>query len=403
MSALASLLTEVGQDLANSMPPYRAADVPRLSKKLRAAGYDAEVVGAALTMSRLRDRARTKFGEDAAELFFTEDGLQQATRPTVARMHAARYVEAGCQTVADLTCGIGTDAMAFARAGLTVVANDLDPVTAGFAALNLRPFAGVSVVSGDALELDLSGFDGVFVDPARRSARGRTFRPQDYSPQFGQVLAIREKVPALGVKVAPGIAYEDLPADVHAQWVSVDGDVVEAGLWFGPLAQVGRMRGPGRSALVMKGSEVVEVAATDDPRVPVIPMEPGPLGRYLYEPDGAVIRSGAIEMVAQMLGAAPVSDRIAYLSADTYLETPLATGFEVLDVVPIKQVRTYLAQRNVGALEILKRGFDVDPDVFRKKMKLKGSCGATVVLTRLQGRHMGVVVRRVNGAPVPGR
>ncbi len=396
MSGLASLLTPDGQDLVNSLPPYRAEDVHRLSKHLRARGYDAEIIGAALTMSRLRERARTKFGEGAAGLFFTEDGLQQATRFVVAQMHAARYVEAGCRSVADLTSGIGADAMAFASAGMRVVANDLDPVTAGFAKLNLRQFAGVEVVSGDALELDLSDFDGVFVDPARRGARGRTFNPDDYSPPFGKVLAIRETVAALGVKVAPGIAYENLPEDVHAQWVSVDGDVVEAGLWFGPLAQVGAVRGPGRSALVIKGSETVEVAATDDPRAPVVPMEAAPLGRYLYEPDGAVIRAGALHVVAGALEAAPVSDRIAYLSGDSYRETPLATGFEVLDVVPVKQLRRYLSERDVGTLEILKRGFDVDPDAFRRKMKPRGAASATVVLTRLQGRHAAVVVRRVN-------
>lgn len=395
MSALSSLLTSKGQKLVNALPPYSADDVGRLSKELRERGYDAEMVGAALTMSRLRDRARSKFGEEALELFLTEDGLQQATRSAVAELHAQRYVEAGCRSVVDLTSGIGADAMAFARAGLRVVANDLDPVTAGFAALNLQQFEGVKVVNRDALELGLSDFDGVFVDPARRNARGRTFNPADYSPPFEQVLAIRETVPALGVKVAPGIAYENLPADVHAQWISMEGDVVEAGLWFGPLAEVGPVRGPGRSALVMKGMEIVEVEATNDPRAPVIPMDSKPLGHYFYEPDGAVIRAGAVRTVAQILQAAPVSDRIAYLSGDKYVETSLATAFEVIDAMTVKQVRGYLAQRNVGSLEILKRGYDVDPDLFRKKLKLKGPNSATVVLTRLQGRHMAVVVRRI--------
>lgn len=392
MTGLAPLLTSQGQALVNSLPPYDAATAERLSQTLRAQGHAPDLVSAALTLSRLRERGKVKFGDVAATMFFTADGLQQATRPAVADLHAARYVVAGCQTVADLTSGIGADALAFARAGLRVVVNDLDPVTAGFAKLNLRGHHTVEVVNGDALALPLGEVDGVFVDPARRNARGRTFNPADYSPPFDEVLNIRKTVPALGVKVAPGVAHADLPTDVHAQWVSVEGDLVEAGLWFGALAP-----GPGRSALVIKGGQTRQLTATTDPTAPVIPMRAMPLRRYLYEPDGAVIRAGALEPLAEILDGAPVSERIAYLSSDTFVQTPLATAFEVVDVLPVKQVGRYLAARDIGSVEILKRGFDVDPDQFRKKLKPRGPGSATIVLTRLQGAHRAVVVSRTGG------
>lgn len=392
VTALAPLLTPQGQALVDSLPPYDPAAAERLSHDLRRRGHAPDLVSAALTMSRLRERGKVKFQGAAAAMFFTEDGLQQATRPAVADLHASRYVRAGCATVADLTSGIGADALAFARAGLRVIVNDLDPVTAGFAALNLRGHSGVQVVVGDALEVPLEGVDGVFVDPARRNARGRTFNPADFSPPFDAVLNLRKTVPALGVKVAPGIAHAELPADAHAQWVSVEGDLVEAGLWFGPLASA-----PGRSALVMKKGQVEQVTATTDPTAPVIPLPPAPLGQYFYEPDGAVIRAGALEQLADILGGAPVSDRIAYLSSNQFVDTPLATAFEVVDVLPVKQVGRYLAAREVGSVEILKRGFDVDPDQFRRKLKPRGPNSATIVLTRLEGAHRAVVVARMGG------
>lgn len=127
----------------------------------------------------------------------------------------------------------------------------------------------------------------------------------------------------------------------------------------------------------------------------MVHLEPAPLGAYLYEPDGAVIRSGAISAVAQSLNAAPVSEGIAYLTGDDLVQTPLATAFEVIDALPIKKLGGYLRERQVGALEILKRGVDVRPDEFRRTLKLKGPASATVILTRLEGTHSAVVARRI--------
>lgn len=318
----------------------------------------------------------------------TEQGLQQATRVEVARLHAQRYVRADVKTVADITAGLGADAVAFAQAGLQVTAVELDPETAAATEANLAEFPNAEVIVGDGLELDLSAFDGVFADPARRGKRGRTFNPDNYSPPLGQVLALHESgtVAALGVKVAPGIGYEYLPREVHAQWVSTAGTVVEAGLWFGPLAD-----GPGRSAWV----EGVEVVATSDPRAAAQQVPTRALGNYLYQADGAVIRSGALHVVADMLDAGTVSDGISYLTGNHLVATPLAEAFEVVDVMPLKQVRQYLRSRDVGGVEILKRGVDIVPDQFRKTLRLKGKAQATLVLTRLQGKHLALVVKRV--------
>ena len=70
-------------------------------------------------------------------MFFTRDGLEQASRPEVADYHASRFVQAGVHRVIDIGCGIGSDSLAFARAGLEVLAVDVDPVTAVVAQANL--------------------------------------------------------------------------------------------------------------------------------------------------------------------------------------------------------------------------------------------------------------------------
>src|SRR6476646_32094 len=131
-----------------------------------------ELAATALNQAQLRRLATSKFGSAAADLWFTRDGLEQATRPEVADRHARRLVEAGAHRVVDLGCGIGSDALAFCRAGLDVVAVEIDPQTASVAAANLAGRA--EVVCADAAEVAaglLAGGAAVFCDPARRDGR----------------------------------------------------------------------------------------------------------------------------------------------------------------------------------------------------------------------------------------
>ena len=387
----------------------------RTATKLREDGVAPELAAAALTQSRLRSKARTKFGDLAERMLFTADGLEQATRLRVATMHAERFTAAGVTRLADLTSGIGADAMAFAGAGIHVLCTDLDEVTARIAAWNLRQFPDAESRHGDGLDLDLRAerVDGVFADPARR-VRGRdgssrrVFDPSHYEPALDRVFALRDLVPALGVKVGPGIGHDGLPPDAETQWVSVAGDVVEAGLWFGPLAP----DGPGRSALVVRtcldgdGKEHTRtrvLRATDHPDGDTLEAPTGAVGQYLYEPDGAVIRAGLVAHAAAELGGRLLDPTIAYVTTDERhpavpdtpdAPAPIATGYRVLDTLPfgLKRLRSYLRERKVGSLTIKKRGTAVVPEQLRKQLVLSGTEEATIVLTRVAGRQTVLLV-----------
>lgn len=391
-AGLRLLLSPEGQELLASLPPYDPSRLLALTAELRK-DYDADLVAAALTQQQLRERARAKLGEFAGSLLYTEAGLQQATRLQVAAHHAQRY-RGAVERVFDLGCGLGIDSLAFAGLGLEVVAADSDETTAALAMLNLRPFPNAKVLHADAFTVarEAGPEDGIYADPARRTATGRVFDPNAYSPPLADLLALRKRTPALGLKLAPGISYDFLPADAHAQWVSVDGSVVEAGLWFGPLAV-----GPGRSALVIKGQTAAVMEVTTDPREPGELAEIGPLRRYLLEPDGAVIRAGGVAKLAREAGAVSLSDGIAYLTADEPYAGPFGESFEVLGSFPYSKPRlaAWCSRHEIGTLEIKKRGVDVVPDELRKSLKLRGSSAATVVLTRVLGKHTVIVVRRL--------
>ena len=390
---LLELMSQEGLRLLDELPPYDSTtDVVRSVSELRRAGHPPARVAAVLSQAKLRGKAAAKFGDFATRMLFTQAGLEQATRLRVAALHAGRFQAAGIDRVADLGCGIGGDAMAMSALGLTVTAVESDELTAAIAAYNLAPFPSAHVINAPAHEVDLGGVDGVYLDPARRTpGHANTTRitdPDDYSPSLTFAFDIAERMPT-GIKLGPGLDRRLIPADVEAQWVSVDGHVVELGLWSGALAREGIRR----SALVLGGGQTAELhASADSDDEPV-----GELGEYLYEPDGAVIRARLIGDLARTLGARMVSDGIAYLTTDEAQQSPFATGFRVLETLPFheKELRRALREREIGTLEIKKRGVDLDPAALRSRLSLRGSRSATVVLTRVAGRHTALLVERL--------
>ena len=390
VAGVSSLLTPEGWRLLESLPPYDEAGVLALSARLAEQGVDRALAAAALTQSRLRRRARGKFGPFADSMLFTADGLEQATRLEVAAHHARRFTGAGVRRVADLGCGIGGDAMALAALDVGVLAVERDELTAAVALVNLRHWPDVEVRHEDATGTDLSGVGGAFLDPSRRTASGRrVLDPRQAEPPLSFVVDVARRLPAVGAKVAPGIPHDLVPAGAEAQWVSVDGDVVEAGLWFGATAREGVCR----AALLLTTRPDAVVTQVDDRAQPDPPV--GAVGAYLYEPDGAVVRAGLVGQVAAAVDGRLVDRTIAYVTADRPVDTPLATRYAVVDVLPfgLKSLRTYLRDRGVGRLTVKKRGTAVQPEQLRRQLRLTGDAEATVVLTRVAGRQSVIVCR----------
>jgi hypothetical protein len=112
-----------------------------------------------------------------------------------------------------------------------------------------------------------------------------------------------------------------------------------------------------------------------------------PVGRFLYEPDGAVIRAHLVAAVAEGLGGGLIDPTIAYVTADEPRPTPYATPYEIGDVLPfnLKRLKALLRERGVGVLTVKKRGSAVEPEEVRRRVKPQGPHAATVFLTRVAG------------------
>ncbi|MFI1013663.1 SAM-dependent methyltransferase [Streptomyces sp. NPDC020965] len=389
---LSALLTDEGQALLTALRDHSPAQELAIATRLRR-DHPAELVSAALGQARLRQRAVAKFGAaDAYRMYFTPNGVEQATRKSVAEYRARRFADLGVRTVADLCSGIGGDAIALARAGIRVLAVDRDPLTADVvranaAALGLSGL--IEVRCADVMEIDTAAYDAVFVDPARRGGRGRVFDPEAYSPPLSWAIDAARTRPYAALKIAPGIPHELVPGDFTAEWISDEGDVKEAVLWYGAQPPTGPAAtgagAPGKrpgtvTATLLPGARSLVGLGLPNPSV-------RPVGRYLYEPDGAVVRAHLVAEVARELDGGLIDETIAYITADEHRPTPYATAYEITDVLPfsLKKLKALLREREVGILTVKKRGSAVEPEELRRKVKPRGPNAATVFLTRVAG------------------
>lgn len=329
----------------------------------------------ALDQALLKRRSLAKH-PDGDRLWWTAEALEQSSARPVAEHRARRFADAA---VLDLCCSVGGDLLPLAARG-PAVGVDLDLVRLLLARENLRELGlGGSVVQADVTTLEPRGL--VFADPARRGGGARRFDPSAWSPPLSTVLSW--PTTGLGVKVAPGIDYDALPPALEVEVVSLHGEVKEAVLWGGSLRD-----GVARTATLLPGGAQLRSAGAAVPQVRAP-------GRYLLEPDGAVIRAHLVGELVELLGGWLLDSTIAYVSADAAPPTPYGRWYEVLETLPfsLKGLRARLRAYDAGPLVVKKRGTAVEPEILRRQLRLTGSREVTVVLTRQAGAHVAMVVR----------
>jgi SAM-dependent methyltransferase len=399
----AFLLSARGREAAHGLRDADLTDthLPRLLDALRRR-CTPEEAGALVTLARLRRRAAAKF-PDAEKLFFTDEALQQATAAEVAQQHADwlhRHAAPG--PLLDLGCGIGGDLLALA-AQRSVIAYELDPVRAAFAAANAAA-RGL----GDRVEVrardwthDLAAgllppAAGAFADPSRRIEERRVFHLDQMQPPLSALLALQANTPLLGVKVMPGVDAAELPENCGVEFVGHAGQCKEAVLWFAAAAWRPRW------AALVAGAEVERIPGDETPP-PLGPLAPG---QVLYEPHPALIRAGALGWLCARFDAHLFDPEIAYLAGAAWQPSPYAEAFAVEEVHPfaLKLLNRRLSALGVARVELKKRGFPVEPETLRPRLKLhQEGRAATVLFSRLAGggrdEHIMIIGRRLGSAP----
>jgi hypothetical protein len=335
--------------------------------------YPPDLSNTALELLDLRKRASKKFSR-AGEMFFTREALEQSSGEKISAYRAKRF--APDSQVLDLACGIGGDAIGLAARCL-ITAIDIDPVRIAMAERNLAVYGladRVRFLCADVTEIPLDA-DAAFIDPSRRREGKRTVSLHEMSPSLDFILHLRKQIPNCAVKLSPASDDEELESlGAEIEFISESGECKEAVAWFGEFKTCEK-----RATVLPE-----EISLTGGgEKVRVVP----PAG-YLYEPDPCVIRAHMVDLVADRIGAGRLDERIAYLTGNDFVETPLADGYEILDSLPfnIKSVKARLRDLGAGKVIVKKRGVPFDPIEVAHSLKLGGKREFVLVLTRIGGK-----------------
>ena len=364
-----------------------------------------ERAAAVVEMLELRHRARHRFPQ-ADTLFFTAEGLEQATAAPIAHYRAARFAEG--VPVLDACCGIGGDAGALAHRA-PVVAVDLNPAAALCAQANAPLFGGahpVHALCADITTLALEhwaaqGIGAALFDPSRRAdrsdgSRRRVRDASDYAPPLEFLTTLRAHFPALCVKVSPGLDDETLQRfNTRVEFLSDRGECKEAALWFGPFVEglpaASHPNGfsTGDHLYLATVLRAHAPPATLTPFSCEAPLLSAPRA-WLLEPDPAVIRAHLVPQVAALTDATQITPGIAYLTAEEAVTTPFATAYRILDWLPYqeKTVRARLRQLGRRVEVVKKRDVPLEPEQVRKALldKDRSLPSCVLILTRYQDK-----------------
>ncbi len=325
----------------------------------------------------------------AAEMLFTPAGLQQMTADALA-LHKASRLPAGLRAVADLCCGVGGDSLRVPP-GVAVMGVDRDGETLRAYRHNVALFRAATAVRADVTRFE-ARVDGIFLDPARRAGlsgssqgtRGgnRNARDFDEEPEPGWS-AMSEIVRRFGnavLKLGPGARLPEDWIEGEREYLGLRDECLELTIRTGAFGRPGWVR-----ATELPSGEFVEARAVD---LEDSFGEAGEPGEWFYEPVKCVVRAHLFGVLAQRHGLWQLDPRTAYLSGNARVDSPLLKRYRVVKILPPdeKALRAELAEAEIGILEIKKRGMDVSPEEWRKRLKPRGPNSGTLVFTRLEGK-----------------
>ncbi|NOZ41501.1 MAG: class I SAM-dependent methyltransferase [Planctomycetes bacterium] len=345
----------------------------------------------------LRRRAVVKFGDLAAKMFFSDIPLQQATDLTTARYKASRIPRA--TPVVDYCCGIGGDLLAFAERG-QVTGWDHAPELVHFANANLQAVQlhTTNKVSVGEVESQTPDTGEIWhVDPDRRVEGRRSTQIEWHSPGPELIDRWLATNPNGLLKLAPAtVVPEAWAREGEREWITHNRQCRQQITWFGELASAG---GQHRATTLQKNKNNTPIATSFVGSPEVAAPRTTQISRYIYDTDPALRAAHLTGAMAVDQGLYALQSGASYLTSDRAVEHPLLSCFEVLDQLPLRLalLSKHLRSKNIGQLEIKKRGVDTDPERLRKQLKLSGDETATLLLTKIGKSEIALLAKRFEG------
>ena len=293
--------------------------------------------------------------------------------------------------VVDLCSGIGGDALALAACS-DVIAVDRDPGMCRRVAWNAKVYdrADRILPCRAAAESFVIPADAwVHVDPDRRaSGKGRSVALEGYAPGPDFLRSLMRTVSGGAIKLGPASDFTSFAEalDCEVELISLSGECKEATVWFGAAIRA-------RRSAVKLPENVVWNDHDGDWRTPAFA---APVGRWIYEPDPALTRSGLLDSFANARGLFRIAFDLPYLTSDEFLATPWLEAFEVHSVHPLdlKRLKRLIADEGLGPVTVKHKTARLTPEAVRPLLRPTGERPATLFFTGGAGPGRAIVGRK---------
>ena len=333
------------------------------------------------TQVKYLQRARTKLPTlYAAQAILPPRAFEQSSSEKCA---AAKHLKG--DTLLELTCGLGIDAIALSREFRRVVTLERDALLADVVRENLRRLGigNVEVVTSSAEEfLTQCGeqFDWVYADPDRRTAEGkRVVRLEDCSPDMVALYpALGRITERVAIKNSPLFDVEEafrLFGDCTVEVLSLAGECKEVNIYI-----------DGRGARIVAeavGRKRVEYAREEVVDSPCEGEFEAEEYRYLIVPDVALQKARLVQHALR--GKADVWSNNSFGFAREKVEGILGRveAIERIEKFDPKALKREL--RGVG-VDILVREFPMSVDQVRQRTGMRSGAQRRIALTRIKGQ-----------------
>lgn len=352
-------------------------------------------------------------------IFPTALSAEQCSSDSLAEFHASLIPE-NAANAADLTAGLGIDAITLAGQGIEMTAVDKAPEltdalrhnAAGLACGNINP------VNADCREWIKAEadkghkFDVIFIDPARRDIDGkRLFALGECAPDVVAMLPelagicrrlIIKASPMLDVSHTINELTPPGPTRIIAAGTNTECKELIAVVDFDTPAAHTTIE----AATILGPDAIIHFTYTPDDERSAPPVPPGPgisAGMHLLEPYPATMKCGANRCLAdrfKLYGFDP-NTRLYYSPAIP--EGFPGECFAVLDVQEYTSHNIKRFARTYPSISVTARNFGISADELRRKLRVREGCGSMrlFAFTDADGRRLLAVCQRIQNATRP--
>lgn len=394
MEALTFFASTTGQKLLGEFRNVHPKDLPTLVLKLAKQGvpFPSELA----TLLKLRHKSIGKFSQ-AASMFFTSEGLEQASGENISQYIANRFKETIKEgVVTDLTCGIGGNTI-FLAEYFKVRAIDIDESHLYCAKHNAGVYgnrANIDFITGRA-EDNIKASQAYIIDPQRiRSHQTKTRSIENSNPKLKEILPkIFAATSNICVKISPAFDYEEilnLPGDPEIELISEGNINKGAILWFGKLKTAQR-----RATILDSGNPV---SYTDNLSLDNLSSSEE-LKKYLFIPNKAIIKAHLVDQVAALYNLSKISAKNEYLSSDILTVYPEKV-FRVFEIIEyrsfsIKNAKNLVKEQALDRAHIVAKHFIINPEDLRRRLKLKEGGNYSLIFIGINDQNFIVLAKNI--------